>query len=275
LKRFFSRAVGRLLDGVFPPKCRVCSTFLGHATSATLLTAPPGPDLAFSETMRDHLCQKCSDNFIPVTTPYCTCCGDMFSGRQGSSHLCGKCILAPKPFRKARSAGLYDGSLGILIQQLKYQGKPELAKPLGRLLFSAFLRHWQVNTLDLILPVPLHGRRLRQRGFNQSLLLLKYWQRWLTAMGTQDIPPIVDRSLLSRHRATSPQTGLGRTARKANVKNAFSILKKAGIIGKRVLLVDDVYTTGTTVDACAQILTAAGARHVDVLTLAKTESDSR
>jgi ComF family protein len=153
-----------------------------------------------------------------------------------------------------------------LIHRFKYEGKIQLVKPLSNLLLSAFIRFWENNRFDAIVPVPLHAKRFRMRGFNQAYLLVKDWQR----MAPIDVPvPSVVKDVLLRNRLTAPQTGLGRKERTANMKHAFSVAHKSSIIDKKVLLVDDVYTTGATVEACAEVMMRAGVRQVDVLTLAR------
>jgi ComF family protein len=123
--------------------------------------------------------------------------------------------------------------------------------------------------IDLIIPVPLHLKKLRIRGFNPSFLLVKDWICIAKFLNVKlpDIP--VNSNVLVRGRWTKPQTGLGRKERLENIKNAFNINDGSKITGKRILLVDDVYTTGATVNECAKVLLKGGAKNVDVLTLAR------
>ena len=123
--------------------------------------------------------------------------------------------------------------------------------------------------MDLIVPVPLHVKKLKKRGFNPSFLLVKDWIRIAEFLHVKvpDIPINID--VLERKRWTEPQTGLGRKERLANVKNAFHIKNGSKINGKSILIVDDVYTTGATVNECAKVLLKGGAGQVDVLTLAR------
>jgi ComF family protein len=144
-----------------------------------------------------------------------------------------------------------------------------LAAPLGRLLPDTFQRHWSVDTIDLILPVPLHPRRMRQRGYNQAYLLLRGWPRWYTQAHRGPLPCRIERDLLRRVRATPPQTGLNRSQRERNLSKAFALAHPLDQSAPTVLLVDDVLTTGATVNACARALKAAGAGRVEVLTLAR------
>jgi ComF family protein len=157
--------------------------------------------------------------------------------------------------------GIYDQSLRRAIHALKFDAMVSLAPPLGHQLVRAFRAHWPDGDIDLIAPVPLHRRRLRQRGFNQAFLLIAGWP-------VSGAVPIV-RDLLVRLRATRPQTGLDRRQRRVNIKNAVAVRRPGQSTGRRVLLVDDVLTTGATADACARMLLRDGASRVDVLTLAR------
>ena len=156
-----------------------------------------------------------------------------------------------------------------LIHALKYKGRVELARPLGQLLFSTFIRYWVPERIDLIMPVPLHVKRFRKRGFNQAFLLISKWPALAKDMGFTLPNKKISRDVLVKNRHTDRQTGLDRASRKKNVKNAFS-LKKPGLInGKRILVVDDVYTTGATLNACTNALKNAGASRIIGITAAR------
>jgi ComF family protein len=170
----------------------------------------------------------------------------------------------PPPFCKARSAFVYDRSLIDIIHCFKYKGKAQLSRPLGGLMSQAFARFWDRDSVDLALPVPLHSRRLRWRGFNQAGLLAAEWRRHLH---DRNVP--IASGLLVRTRKTKPQTGLGLQARESNIRGAFAVRQPEKIVGLHVLLVDDVITTGATAGECARLLLGSGARRVDVLALAR------
>jgi len=215
-------------------------------------------------------CPACMSRFRPISSPLCSRCGILFTSREGADHLCGDCISAPGHFARARAAGVYDGPLMAMVHSLKYKENTTLARPLSSLLYVAFQRFWKSESIDLVLPVPLHRKRMRRRGFNQAWLLIRDWPDRFQKTYGKACGIEVQNEYLFRHRPTAPQTGLGKHHRQHNILNAFSVTPAAGITGKRILLVDDVFTTGATVNECARVLLAAGARQVDVLTLART-----
>jgi len=283
---------------LFPTRCLVCGSFF-HSNEHNICDVKPRPTDAdrsnlvqefikkivstsvhdnyyldnipkvFDKLMAPFLCPICSSGFLPVESPKCSRCGMMFKSRQGEDHLCGECLDSPKRFQMARSAGIYKDTMMAVIHCFKYKGKTQLSRPLGTLLFAAFVSFWDKMNIDLIVPVPLHSKKLRMRGFNPSFLLVKDWVGIAKFLNVRlpDIP--VDIDVLTRRRWTEPQTGLRRKERLANIKNAFNINNDSKIAGKRILLVDDVYTTGATVNECSKVLLKGGAGRVDVLTLAR------
>ncbi len=239
--------LGSLLDIFFPPVCPLCEEGLIDGV----------------------LCGGCHGKFSDkkISGPLCAVCGapfmtDSHAARIGTAsgigRTCGRCTLGDIPFKEARSAFVYDGEVVSAVQSFKYRGKTILAGPLGG--FIAEAARFSVKP-DIIVPVPLHGRRLRARGFNQSLLLARQVAKRLALR--------VDYLNLIRVRPTCPQTGLKTKEREGNVKGAFDVKKEVVFRGKRVLLVDDVFTTGSTIKECARVLKKAGAE-VLVATLART-----
>jgi ComF family protein len=160
----------------------------------------------------------------------------------------------------ARALGAYDGSLQEAIHRWKYQGKIALTSFFGEWMTERLYRYWDPNLLDLLIPVPLHPRRLRERGFNQALLLVKELSR------RTGIP--YGKRFLQKVRPTVPQVNLNGLEREKEVRGSFYSIGEEEVEGKSILLVDDVYTTGATVNECSKVLLAAGAERVDVLTLA-------
>lgn len=204
------------------------------------------------------LCSTCEARVIRVESPVCPRCGRLFLHRQGPDRPCGWCLKDPPPFAAAQAAVVYEegGLTGQAIKQFKYHRRLEYLPLLCHWLAEPACREFAAAG-DLVIPVPLHVRRLRERGFNQALLL------------AQALPGRLLRDTLVRIRHTQPQTGLSPTARRENVRRAFAVRRPEVVKGKSVLLVDDVYTTGATVRECSRALLAAGAREVRVLTVAR------
>jgi ComF family protein len=249
------RWLASLVEALFPGKCLGCGRLFHRETINSAETADP------TTTLAPYFCPHCRRQYTAVTSPLCTRCGVVFGSREGADHLCGHCLQTPGAFTRARATGIYDQSLRSAIQALKFNAMVQLAAPLGGLLWQTFRQYWHPGDIDLIAPVPLHWERFRRRGFNQSYLLIAGWQLSGEA--------VIVRDLLVRHRATTPQTGLDRRQRQINIRRAFSVRRPGQSAGRRVLLVDDVLTTGATADACARALINDGARRVDVLTLAR------
>ena len=215
------------------------------------------------------LCPACLAELVRVESPLCDCCGIPFKSRQGQDHYCGACLASDNKFGMARAALVYDRVITEVIHCFKYRGKIQLAGPFGELLLTAFMFFWDKDSIDMILPVPLHPSRFRRRGFNQAHLLIRNWPD-LAARWSCDMAPIrIERDVLIRKIPTAPQTALGRAQRAVNIKNAFGLNREETLANQRVLLIDDVYTTGATVNECARLLLSGGARQVDVLTLAR------
>ncbi|MEE9497493.1 MAG: ComF family protein [Desulfobacterales bacterium] len=265
-----------ILDTVFPAKCLVCSRLfepavirpgMGRSTNAATEITD-----TFAESHRllaAYCCPDCVSSFMAISSPICSCCGIMFKSRQGQNHLCGDCITQPKEFRIARAAVAYDHQLMAVLHRFKYAGKIQLAGPLGGLMLNAYMRYWDREKADLILPVPLHTIKFRKRGFNQSYLLIRRWKSISAPMVGEVAGLPVNTNVLIRSKATVSQTGLGRQQRLKNIKGAFRVKIPEKVIAKKVLLIDDVYTTGATVNECARVLLKAGAERVDVLTVAR------
>ena len=241
MKRFHA-----LIDIIYPPRCLGCALFLednhNHRQTA-------------------HFCPDCFSDFSPVVSPLCPICSTpLVSGLQ-KDHLCEDC-LRKRPFYEAIYALYhYEGAMMEAIHQFKYGEKRYLAKSLGPLFVQfAGSRMKQRDDL-LIMPVPLHKKRLRERGFNQSLLLAKHLARQMNAE--------LDFLSLRRVRYTLPQTGLGKEERRKNVRGAFRVENPHAVKAKTVLLVDDVATTGNTLNECARVLKKSGCKNVFCMVLAK------
>lgn len=241
------RAVRRgacgLLDLLFPDDCRICGEPL-------------------HEVSRIPVCGRCLKQPEPLIAEfYCATCHTPFLNRAplDETGRCALCRLGLNGFDNVFSYGSYEGPLRKLIHLFKFGGVQPLAGPLGRFLTQALPRE---QSFDAIVPMPLHWRRRWQRGFNQSdLLAREIARRWSVPV----------RKVVRRAKATIPQAGLTSAQRRRNVQGAFAVKGKTRLDGMRVLLVDDVLTTGATAGACARALKRAGAAHVALLTLARRD----
>jgi ComF family protein len=263
LRRMAVAAFRACRDAIFPSRCLECRELIPAAARPRV--GGEGPLADAVTLLRPFFCPRCLQGVMPLDPPLCPRCGVMFKGRVGDDHLCGRCRQQPPAFHMARAAFVYERSLVDVIHCFKYKGKLQLAAPLGVLLWQAYVRYWGDERVDAALPVPLHGRRLRSRGFNQAEFLVRGWKNG--PAGSQ-APPIVG-GVLRRVRATASQAGLGRRERETNIRGAFAVRRPETIAGRHLLLVDDVVTTGATAAECARLLMESGAARVDVLALAR------
>ena len=204
------------------------------------------------------LCCDCLSNISYIHSPQCSCCGIPF--KAGQDHLCGLCLKKNYAFDLARAAIHYQEPVASLISSFKFNGT------LTGLTTLAYIAQNSPGAKDLsepdvILPVPLHIQRLRERKFNQASLIA---QTCFTNYMDRIKP-----NILIKRRATSPQTGLNGIERRKNLSGAFSLKNKEQVRDKSVLLVDDVFTTGQTVHECAKVLRKVGAKRIEVFTLAR------
>lgn len=224
-------------------------------------------------TDRPTFCAPCHARIALPQPPLCTICGTPFRTRGGPDHPCGRCLSRPPHFGRARACALYDARdtgnnnaspantgadpLKSVLQRYKYNRDVSLAPLLAALLVER--APLAPAAYDVIIPVPLHLSRLRWRGFNQAQLLVR------PLAGICAIDPYS----VARVRPTRPQVDLPEAERRANVAGAFQVTRPERVAGRRILLVDDVFTTGATADECSHALRRAGARSVDVLVLAR------
>ena len=207
------------------------------------------------------LCLNCVRGISFITSPLCLSCGIPFSAEQEKDHLCSQCLTERKPYAVARSVARYDGTILNAIHMFKYHGKTGIGNVLGNIMADFVSGIWNMNAFDVIIPVPLHIKRLRERGFNQAVILARVLsKRFKIAF---------DITSLRRVLSTPPQVGLGKKERSVNVKGAFSVTNQNPISGKKILLIDDVYTTGSTLIECSRVLLDANAEAVAVLTMAR------
>jgi len=231
-----------VLEFFLPRLCLFCGAAVGEESAAAV-------------------CPECEAQIEWVASPLCTCCGRVFPSRDGTDRVCGDCQTDPPPFARARAAAVYDndGPAGQAIKRFKYS---------RQMAYLPVMQHWLqrpiclelVADADLLVPVPLHPKRLKHRGFNQAWLLARAFPEAACA-----------REAVVRTRHTVPQVELKGKKRRDNVKGAFAVPESALVKGKNVLLIDDLFTTGSTVGECAKVLRQAGARRVEVLTVARVK----
>lgn len=240
LARPLARAATAILDALLPPRCLGCG----------------GP-----VDRQGGLCVACWSTLTFIAPPYCARCGTPFEFAMPGETLCGACMAEPPPFARARAVLVYDDGSRPLVLGFKHGDRIHAAGAYG-----AWLARAGADLLadaDLLAPVPLHRWRLFRRRYNQAALLAR------AAGRVAKVPVVPD--LLVRRRATPSQGGLGRKGRARNVKGAFQLRRgqRERVKSKRIVLVDDVLTTGATLAECARVLLHAGAARVDVLTLAR------
>lgn len=225
-----------ILDVVFPPACAHC------------------------RRVGSLLCAECLGAMIPVASPVCHCCGRHINHTNAASGsaLCRECQTESIPLVQMRAPLLYTEPASTIIHRFKYEGFFALAGPLSHLMADQW-PSWS-TTPDLVLPIPLHRKRERHRGYNQSALLAR---PLASARGLE-----YREDVLQRVRHTPPQVGLGPVERAENVRDAFA-LREDGIRGRNILLIDDVLTTGATMKSAAAVLLAGGAASVSAYCLAR------
>lgn len=241
-----------LIDLVFPPRCLVCG-----------------------KKSEETFCRDCQEKIKRVSPPFCVSCGKKAEGVIVMPSLCGQCQVRPPCFSSARAIGGYEGTLREAIHKFKYQGKKRLAVSLGKLMVEHLRKEKEdfpqtpikehqfpsYQEIDYLIPVPLHPSRLRERGFNQSELLAE-------VIGKNLGTPLLNDTLL-RIKATQSQTKLSPGERIKNVKGAFAIIEVQPFSNRTILLIDDMFTTGATINECAKVLSKAKVKKIAVLTLAR------
>ncbi|HWR59719.1 MAG TPA: ComF family protein [Thermodesulfovibrionales bacterium] len=228
------KLVSSLFSVVYPSVCPVCKSL-----SDALPYAP--------------ICMNCWGTIKRYDGPSCRICAAPLVSEH--SNLCGECLREAPPFSLVLNYGIYSDTLSEAIHLLKFSGLKRVARPLGKLLLDL-----PIPLMDGIIPVPMTGKTLRERGFNQTLLLSRTLSKHL------GIPVRMD--MLYKKRETSPQLGLRAKERAANLKNAFAVRGRGDNL--RLILLDDVMTTGATVRECSKALLKAGAKEVVVVTLARS-----
>jgi ComF family protein len=231
---------GIAVNAVLPPRCLGCGVGVDR----------PGT-----------LCGRCWEGIDFLGPPLCMCCGFPFELDPGPESLCGACRSRPPVFDRARAVFAYDAGSRDLLLGFKHADRTDAAPAFARWMARAGAE--LIPDADFAVPVPLHRWRLFRRRYNQAALLAGGLER---AAGVQSVP-----DLLVRRRRTVSQGAFSAAGRRRNVSGAFEVRRgsETAIAGKRILLIDDVLTTGATAESCARVLRRAGASGVDVLTLAR------
>ncbi|MCX5703895.1 MAG: ComF family protein [Candidatus Omnitrophica bacterium] len=238
-----SRMIKGLLDFVYPKVCLGCKNKIKVRAD------------------NNFVCPDCWTKIKKNLPPFCHSCGRRLDKSGFSKSICPGCLKKKLHFDRAFSPCVYDGVVKELIHEFKYKGKDYLGPLLSRLMID-FIKEYNLpmDCLDFIIPIPLHKARLREREFNQAEILAKAIAKEFNKHAPSD--------LLLRHRHTKTQTELETDQRLCNVQGSFAVTRLEDIIGKNILLVDDVLTTGATSSEAALTLKDAGANIVFVLTLA-------
>lgn len=226
---------------LFPPVCAVCGAAISRADELLL-------------------CKACLHEVRPVPSPVCSICGKPLEASFANGHRCGECILKPPLYERCISLFAFDGPVRELLHRIKYRDDGYALRAM-----SALARAYLPSNLDidLVIPVPLHSKRLRERGCNQCVRLAEFMFKGIP-IGYDGLKRVV---------YTQPQTSLERKQRLVNLKGAFNACLSADFAKKRILLLDDVLTTGATVNECVLTLWKAGFRNITVLTVARAVKD--
>lgn len=243
LAKTVSELKDSLLDFVFPPHCLLCNSFISKDETQD------------DDYPRNLVCRSCWDSLNILPHPFCPLCRSFLDQNM---RRCPKCPQS-LPLSLNRSLGVFDPYYQTLIHHFKYNRKFSIGKNLGRKLGDILKKEEFSKGFDYIIPVPLHFSRKRERGYNQSRILAEEISKTVSV-------PLKERVLV-RKKKTKDQTHLSVEERERNVKDAFAVTTNSSLQGRRVILVDDVMTTGATLKECARVLRQAGAREVVGATL--------
>lgn len=230
--------VHTLLDLIYPPRCIFCTTIIPIQ-------------------QEKGICNKCKKSLPFIEGKACQKCGKPIQDLKGRT-ICFDCVKTSPIYERGWSVFIYEGMVKETIYRFKYGGHREYAKYLGHLMTKR-IKSEELLEVDLIIPIPIHINRKRKRGYNQAEELAKVVSKEL------GIP--MDTSIITRIKDTKPQSGLSIVQRQNNIKKAFQIKDKINLEQMKILLVDDIYTTGTTINYCSTLLKKRGAKEIYFLSL--------
>lgn len=226
-----------VISFIYPAQCRVCDNVLGFESIP-------------------YVCDTCCNNIDIIVPPWCNICGI-----PNTEDVCDNCATKPPQYGKLRTIALYRGTLQQLIHLYKFEKRTTLVKYLAHLITTNLPNDISFTDYDFIVPIPIHKKRLKERGFNQTTLLANHISKITDNQ--------VETNSLIRKKNTSPQSSLDREARNTNIIGAFQLLNSDIFYNKQILLLDDVYTTGATVQEAVKVLWNADPKEIDILTLAR------
>lgn len=234
-----TRSAQAAVDWVLPPRCSLCSAMIGA---------------------EDGVCSRCFEDLHFLTDPLCLSCGQPHLALEGEA-LCGPCLAFPPAYDWLRAAFAYNQASRALILALKYRDRLDVVPALGR--WMTLVAGDRIGSGDLIMPVPLHWRRYLARRYNQSAVLAQALAERTGGLYAPD--------WLIRNRNTAPMKAMSQKQRQANVRGAFEVVehRKTAVQGRRVVLIDDVYTSGATIAALCDELRAEGVAHIGVVVVAR------
>lgn len=229
-----NNVVSSVINLLFPPHCIICGAGI---------------------TSEAQLCLECKSQIPFIVSPTCSCCGEVFPVNTGENHLCGRCLKKRPSYHQVLSLTEYEEPIITILHRLKYAGDTSGLAVIRYCIQESSVQLF--NNVDVVIPVPLHLKRLRKRGFNQALLLARelFCER----------NTIIQSDILQRVKNTPSQTFLSRKEREGNLRKAFVVEHQERVRGKCVCLVDDVLTTGATIEECSKMLVKAGASEVVVV----------
>lgn len=253
-----------MINLIYPDICIVCQKFFEPQKRIN-------PDRIFNpefeQVFYNQLCKRCIKKYKTFSGPVCARCGRLLNIHDFENALCEDCLTKKSSLDKIRSCFLFRDSVVDIVHMLKYNHKVYLIKKASYFILKAFLDLYTQNPPDIVIPVPMHSSGLRKRGYNQTYLMACEASGLAQKYGL--FFPEVRSDILLKTKKTESQTELDHNSRKKNLENVFKVKQPLSVKSRKILIVDDVMTTGTTLDKCAKELLKNGAESVDAITFAR------